>query len=149
MADRPEIEITVSATGVVNQVLLHLVSDQNDADSSEYLAHILSSGLPAGVTITPVSANPGGEPDQIFQDFLLTLPINADSDFDLTFTAESRETSNGDTETASFTVPILYEYNSTTQHAEFTASDQSIWSSGAAFTFDDDRFIGIRTGQFN
>lgn len=149
VADRPEIEITVSATGVVNQVLLHVVSDQNDADSSEYLTHILSGALPAGVTLTPVAANPGGEPDQIVQDFLLTLPINADSDFDLTFTAESRETSNGDTETASFTVPILYEYNSTTQHAEFTASDQSIWSSGAAFTFDDDRFIGIQTGQFN
>ncbi len=149
VADSPLLNVTVSATGVVNQVLLHVVSDQNDADSSEYLTHVLTSALPAGVTITPVSANPGGEPDHIGQDFLLTLPINADANFNLTFTAESRETSNGDTETSTFTVPILLEYNSTTTHTEFAATDQSIWSNGNAFVFDDDRFIGIQTGQFN
>lgn len=149
VADKPVITVTTEATGVVNQVLLHVVADQNDADSSEYLTHILSSALPAGVTISPVDAAPVGQPDHIAQDFLLTLPIDQDTDFDLTFTAESKETSNGDTETASVTVPIVYEYNSTTDHAMFDATDQNIWASGNAFNFTDDRFIGVDTGNFN
>lgn len=149
VADKPVINVTTEATGVVNQVLLHVTADQADADSSEYLTHILSSALPAGVTITPVSAAPGGEPDHIAQDFLLTLPIGQDTNFDLTFTAELKEVSNGDTETASVTVPIVYEYNSTTDHTVFDATDQNIWASGNAFTFTDNRFIGVDTGNFN
>ncbi|MFC0590438.1 Ig-like domain-containing protein [Novosphingobium aquiterrae] len=149
VADRPIINVTTEATGVVNQVLLHVTADQADADSSEYLTHILSSTLPAGVTISPVSVAPGGQPDHIAQDFLLTLPIDQDTNFNLTFTAESQETSNGDTETATYTVPIVYEYNSTTASTVFDATDQNIWSSGAAFTFTDDRFIGVDTGNFN
>lgn len=149
VADTPQISVTVSPTGLVNQVMLHVVTDQDDADSSEYLTSILTSALPAGVTITPVSVAPGGDPDQIAQDFLLTLQIDQDYDFDLTFTVESQESSNLDTETASYTVPIILEYNSTTQSAQFAATGQSIWNSGDAFTFTDDRFIGVDTGEFN
>jgi hypothetical protein len=149
VADSPQIEVTISSTGVVNQVLLSVTADQDDVDSSEFLTQILTNALPAGVTINPVSVVPGGDPDQIVQDFLLTLPIDQDHQFDLTFTVEAKEESNGDTETATFTVPILYEYSSSTQSAQFSATDQSIWSSGDAFTFTDDRFFGVDTGAFN
>ncbi len=149
VADRPTVTVEVSSTGVVNEVLLHVTATQADADSSEYLTQIFSGSLPAGVTITPVATSPGGEPDQIVQDFLLVLPMDQNTNFDLVFTAESRETSNGDTETTTYTVPIVYEYNSTTNAAEFAAEGQNIWASGAAFTYVDDRFIGVDTGYFN
>lgn len=149
VADRPVITATWESTGVVNEVLLHLNVDQADADSSEYLTSLLTSTLPAGVTINPVSVAPGGEPDHIGQDFLLTLPMDQDNTFDLTFTAEAREASNGDTQTETYTIPIVYEYNTTTEAATFLAADQSIWSSGDAFEFVDDRFIGVNTGEFN
>jgi len=149
VADKPVITVVTSATGNVNEVLLSVTVDQDDADSSEYLADLISGALAAGVTISPVSVDPAGEPNQIAHDFLLTLPINQDTNFDLTFTAQSVETSNGDTETSTYTVPIVYEYNTTTKQAEFAAIDQSIWGPGDSFTFVDDRFIGVDTGQFN
>jgi Bacterial Ig domain len=149
VADTPEIAVTVSSTGVVNQIMLHVVADQDDVDSSEFLTSILTNALPAGVTISPVSVAPGGDPDEIVQDFLLTLPIDQDHLFDLTFTVEAEEESNGDTETSTITVPIVYEYNTNTQAAEFSANGQSIWETGDAFTFTDDRFFGVDTGQFN
>ncbi|PKB14442.1 hypothetical protein B0I00_2030 [Novosphingobium kunmingense] len=149
VADRPVITATWETTGVVNEILLHLSADQADADSSEYLTSLLSSTLPAGVTISPVGVATVGEPDHVGQDFLLVLPMDTDNAFDLTFTAESREVSNGDTEIATVTVPIVYEYNATTEQALFLATDQNIWASGGAFTFVDDRFIGVDTGEFN
>ncbi|WP_296680667.1 cadherin-like domain-containing protein [Novosphingobium sp.] len=149
VADRPVITATWETTGVVNEVLLHVSADQADADSSEYLTGLVSGGLPAGVTITPVGVATVGEPDHINQDFLLVLPIDQDTAFDLTFTATAQEVSNGDTETATYTVPIIYEYNTTTDQALFVAADQNIWASGNAFTFVDDRFIGVDTGEFS
>lgn len=149
VADKPVITVVTSATGNVNEVMLSVTVDQDDADSSEYLADLISGALAAGVTISPVSVDPAGEPDQIVQNFLLTLPMDQDTNFDLTFTAQSVETSNGDTETSTYTVPIVYEYNTTTEQAEFAAIDQSIWGSGDSFTFIDDRFIGVDTGYFN
>lgn len=149
VADRPIVTVEASSTGVVNEVLLHVVATQADADSSEYLTQIFSGTLPAGVTINPVATAPGGEPDQIVQDFLLVLPMDQDTAFDLTFTAEARETSNGDTQTETYTIPIVYEYTSTTDHAQFVAEGQNIWDSGAAVDFVDDRFIGVDTGDFD
>lgn len=149
VADRPVITATWETTGVVNEILLHVSAEQADADSSEYLASLLSSSLPAGVTISPVGVATVGEPDTIGQDFLLVLPMDQDTVFDLTFTAQSTEVSNGDTETASVTVPIVYEYTETTNQALFLAADQNIWASGDAFTVVDDRFIGVDTGEFN
>jgi Bacterial Ig domain len=149
VADDPVVSVTVTSTGVVNEVMIRVVADQDDVDSSEFLTSILTNALPAGVTISPVSVTPGGDPDQIVQDFLLTLPIDQDHLFDLTFTVEAEEESNGDTETSTITVPIIYEYNTSTQSAEFAATDQSIWESGGSFTFIDDRFFGVDTGNFN
>lgn len=46
----------------------------------------------------PSGVNPGAEPDQLTQQFVLTLPLDTDTDFDLVITAVSKETSNGDEE---------------------------------------------------
>ncbi len=148
VADIPLFDVLVEATDNVNEVLLTVTVDQDDADSSEFMDSLGTSALPGGVTISPVSVNPAIEPDQIVQQFLLTLPMDQDWDFDLTFTGTAKETVNGDTQTGTYVVPILYEYNSTTVDADFSAVDQSIWDNGNQFTFNDTRFFGVDTGPF-
>ncbi|HSC25625.1 MAG TPA: Ig-like domain-containing protein, partial [Vicinamibacterales bacterium] len=149
VADVPDIDVQVLAGNLVNEIRLIVTATQTDADSSEYIDRVLTSDLPLGVTIAPVTVNPGTEPDQIIEEYLLTLPLDQDADFDLTFTAVSKETSNGDEETGSETIDIVYEYNTTTTPTEFTAENQSIWSTGDEFVFVDDRFVGVDTGPFN
>lgn len=149
VADVPDLDIEILAGSAVNEIVLRVTATQTDADSSEYIDRILTSSLPAGVTLAPVSVDPGTEPDQIIQQYLLTLPLDADASFGLTFTAVAKETSNGDEETASQTIDIVYEYNSTTTPVQFAATNQSIWSTGDEFTFTDDRFVGVNTGNFN
>jgi Bacterial Ig domain len=145
VADVPDITVQVLAGNAVNEIKLIVTAAQTDADSSEFIDKILTSSLPAGVTITPGSVDPGTEPDQIVQEFLLTLPAGQDSNFDLTFTAVSKETSNGDTQDNSVTVEIAFEYNENNYSPTFLAADQSIWDSGDQFTFTDNRFIGVDT----
>jgi len=151
VADVPDLDIQVLAGIAVNEIRLIVTATQTDADSSEFIDRILTNNLdlPVGVTLAPLSLNPGAEPDQIVQEYLLTLPLNTDTDFDLTFTAVSKETSNGDEETATETIEIIYEYNTTTTPVVFAATDQSIWSTGDEFVFVDDRFVGLDTGPFD
>jgi hypothetical protein len=149
VADLPVLEVEVLAGAAVNEVVLRVTATQADADSSEHIDRILASSLPAGVTLVPVEVDPSSEPDQVVQEYLLTLPIDTDTQFDLTFTALAEEASNADQQAASETVAIVYEYNSTTTPVEFGAVDQSIWSSGDEFVFVDDRFIGVNTGNFD
>ena len=149
VADVPDVDVQVLAGAAVNQAILRVTATQTDADSSEFIDRITSSALPAGVTLAPLGANPAGEPDALVQDFLLTLPLDTDTSFDLTFTAVAKETSNGDEQTGTETVEIVYEYNSTTTAVDFFAQDQSIWASGDEFVFVDDRFVGVDTGPFD
>jgi hypothetical protein len=152
VADDPVVTWTVAQGATINEMIITVTATQDDADSSEFLGGIVASvagGMPAGATLVPGAVNPGGEPDQIVQEFILTTAAETDYDFDLEFTANSVETSNGDTESATAVVPIVIDYNTATQDATFTATDQSIWSSGDEFTFLDDRFIGVDTGEFN
>lgn len=152
VADDPLITWTVAQGATINEMIITVTATQNDADSSEFIDQIVASvagGMPPGATLTPGAVNPGDEPDQIVQQFTLTTAAETSFDFDIAFTATSVETSNGDTETATEIVPIVIDYKSVTQDATFTATDQSIWSSGDEFTFVDDRFIGIQTGEFN
>jgi hypothetical protein len=152
VADAPTLTYQVHAGATVNQILIDVTATQNDADSSEFIDQLFASvagGLPAGVTVTPGSINPGTEPDQIVQQFVVTLPLDTDTNFNLDITAISKEVSNGDTQTATVTIPIVNDFNSTTTPVQFTAENQSIWNTGDQFTFQDDRFIGINTGPFD
>ena len=142
VADAPVVSVGVREGATVNQIIFTVATNQVDVDSSEFIDGIMTSGnLPAGATLTPGLVNPGGQPDQITQEFVLTLPADQDANFDLSFTSTSQETSNGDRVDTTVTVPISYEYNEITSNMQFTATDQSIWSSGDQFTFTDDRFI--------
>ena len=149
VADVPDVDVQVFAGAAVNQAILRVTATQTDADSSEFIDRIMTSALPAGVTLAPLGVNPAGEPNVVVQDFLLTLPIDTDTSFDLTFTAVAKETSNGDEQTGTESVEIVYEYNSTTTPVDFFAQDQSIWASGDEFVFVDDRFVGVDTGPFD
>jgi hypothetical protein len=145
VADEPLITYEVAPGANVNEILLTVTATQDDADSSEFLDKIEVGLLPAGVTVTPMSVDPVAEGDQLVQVFKVTTPAQQDLDFALTFTATSKETSNGDTEANSVSVPIVIEYNENDFSQSFLATDQSIWDSGDAFSFTDDRFLGVDT----
>jgi hypothetical protein len=149
VADEPDIAYEIIGSADVHQFTIRVTATQTDADSSEFIDRIEIGGVPPGVTVVPGLVNPGAEPDQLVQEFLVTLPPDTDIDFPLTITAVSKETSNGDEESNSAIIDIVNEFNSTTTATAFTAFDQSIWSSGDAFTFVDDRFVGVNTGEFD
>jgi hypothetical protein len=148
VADVPDLTWSTKAGSAVNKILLDVTAKQTDADGSEFIDRIDLSGLPPGTTVSELGVDPGTQPGTLTHQFELTLPTGVDSVFDLTITATSKETSNGDVQTATATVPIIYEYNTSTKAVEFGAEDQSIWETGSQFTFTDDRFLGIDTGEF-
>ena len=147
VADVPTLSYEIIAGAEVNQVIVKVTATQTDADSSEFMDRIELSGIPAGVTVDFNGENPTSEPDQIVKEFLLTLPMDQDTNFNLGITAVSKETSSGDEESTSLTVPIVLETNAISANRTFQATDQSIWTTGAVFTFDDERFLGINVGD--
>jgi hypothetical protein len=151
VADIPDLTYEIVPGATVNQAIINVTATQTDADSSEFIDRLslTGTGLPAGFTITPGSVNPGTEPDQITQQFVVTFPIDTDVNVPLTLAAISQETSNGDEQTASTVINIVNDFNHTTTPVEFSAQDQSIWDTGNQFTFADDRFLGVNTGDFN
>ena len=155
VADVPTLSYQIIAGATVNELTVRVTATQTDHDGSEFIDLVnwaTAAGLPPGVTITPASVDPSTQPGQLVQDFKVTLPSDASSKFDLTFTATSKEISNGDTQTASMSVPIEYAHKTTDLDTTFHAADQNMWGPGAAFTFTDDRFIGINQdlkGGFN
>lgn len=145
VADVPALGYEIIAGSTVNEIILRVTATQTDDDASEFIDRILLSvpgGLPAG-SIVPGAVNPAGQPGEIVQDFVITLPLNQDTSFTIDITAWSEETSNGDQQSATTSVAIAYEYNRNDFDTTFFATDQSIWSTGDQFTFVDDRFLGI------
>ena len=157
VADVPTLSYEIIAGAEVNELTVRVTATQTDDDGSEFIDLLnweVAGGLPPGVTITPDNVDPNlsSKPGQIVQDFKVTLPHDASSKFDLVFTATATEPSNGDTQTASTTVAIDYAYKATDLDTTFQALDQNMWGAGGAFTFVDDRFIGIDeslAGGFN
>jgi hypothetical protein len=143
VADIPSLSYQIIAGNSADEIIVRVAAAQTDADSSEYIDRIELSGIPDGVTAIPGVLNPGAEPDQIVQDFILTLPLDQDVSFDFGIAAVSKEVSNGDEETNFIAVPIVLEYTENDYAPTFYATDQSIWSSGDQFTFNDNRFIGV------
>lgn len=143
VADIPDLTYEVRAGAETNQLIVSVTAVQTDADGSEFIDGISFSGIPATVTVEPVAYNPVDQPDQITKEFLITLPYGEDTSFDLGITAVSQEESNGDTESATVVVPIAMEYTANDLDRTFMAQSQSIWATGAEYTFTDDRFLGI------
>lgn len=146
VADIPDLTYAILAGDLVNQIIVRVTAAQTDADSSEFIDRIMLNGIPGEVEVSENIYNPTDEPDQIVRDFVLTVPKYLDASFNLAITAVAKETSNGDEETASESIAILYDTNENNFAPTFTAEDQSMWASGDAWSFHDDRFLGIDSG---
>ncbi|MEO5578726.1 MAG: Ig-like domain-containing protein [Sphingomicrobium sp.] len=147
VADDPLISFTVAQGAHINETLVTVTATQNDADGSEYLYDldwlVGGGGAPAGVTITPGSVVPGGQPGQIIQMFTVTTDPEMDWNFDIDFTATSVEMSNGDQEDGTGTQNIEIDYTNNFETLEYIVADQSIWSTGDEFKFAYDEFLGV------
>lgn len=144
VADRPLLDVQMLEGDSVNQIRFIVTATPTDADGSETIDRIEALGLPAGATLTPSGANPGAQPGQLVQEFVLTLPEGQDSKFDLSFQAIAKETSNGDEQSAlsqSFKIEIDHRHQQAEQR--FDTLDQSMWGSGAATDIHSDDFYGL------
>lgn len=149
VADDPVVSIAAAAGVEVNEIVLTVTAEQDDADSSEFITDLLAGAVPAGSSLVLTGVVlPTGD-DVAVSTYLLTVPLNQDSAFDVIFTATSEEVSNGDQESDTGTISIVYDYNETNAVGHFTATNQSMWDTGGEFVLDDERFIGIDTGEFN
>ena len=126
----------------IYDVVIHLTANQNDLDGSEFIDRIDLSGLPSGVMVSPGGINPADQPGQIVQDFVLSLPHNTDTKFDLNITAFSQELSNSDQETVAVSIPIELDINHNATTQTFVALDQSIWGIDVPLP-NLDKFIGV------
>ena len=146
VADDPVITWTVAQGSNINEILLTVTATQTDVDGSEFIDSLASSvagGLPAGVTVTPGSINPATQPGSLTQQFVVTTPAATDVNFNLNFTAVSKELSNGDTESETKTQKIEIDYTHNQNTLTYQVVDQSIWSNGDAFVFDLHKFLGV------
>ncbi len=144
VADAPTLNVETSAGDDVNEIVLTITSALVDTDGSESLEiKIDTDMLPSGATLSRTTiSNPGA-----VEVVLLTLPPDADADFDLVVRAISTEASNNDMAETNQTLEIDLQVNANDSTIGFQAVEQSMWSSGAAFQFIDDTFLGIDTGS--
>jgi hypothetical protein len=143
VADVPALTYEILAGSTVNEVIVRVTATTTDDDGSEFIDSLAFSGVPADVSIVATDLDPADQPGSLTRDFVLTVPLDQSTDFTLGVTATAKETSNGDTETNTINVAIDYDYKATDLDTTFEAVNQSMWGSGGAFTFVDDRFIGI------
>jgi hypothetical protein len=170
VADPPSIVInSVKAGATVDDTLVTFTANAGDfgtpqqgSDFLQSLSLQLTGNVTSGVTLSDTGGvlntatdtfNLSGQ-TQTFTDTVDVkapsigavgpLPLNlADT---LSFTAVNEETEltgSPPTATATASQPINIDYSSNTQRQDFTATDQSIWSNGNAFTFDTSIFLGI------
>jgi hypothetical protein len=144
VADLPVLSYTVEQGASITEILVKVTASENDVDSSEFLDRIVATGMPAGVTVTPVVADPFVENDTVTQTFKVTAPAGQDTKFDLNFTATAKETGNGDTETAAKVLTVEIDFTHNEAIKTFESTGQSIWEASADKPIDDDRFLGIQ-----
>jgi hypothetical protein len=130
-------------------MLVTVTASQDDADSSEFLDRLVAGTIPAGWTLTPAEKNPATEEDTISQVFTLTVPARTDIDFDLGFTAYSREASNGDEEESTLLVPIEIDFTHNETLRTFQTEDQSVWQTGDNEPFHEEPFLGLENQPLN
>lgn len=148
VADNPTFVFSAAQGDDINETILTVTATQTDADGSEYLNNLtwlVGDGLPDGATVVALPGDPlPAEPNAITRQFEITTAAGQDWNFNLLFSAESVERSNGDTQTATATKAIVIDFNSNTLTETFQAEDQSIWSTGGAYTFEYNKFVGIQ-----
>jgi hypothetical protein len=143
VADDPIFEFSVTQGAKINEMSISVTAKQNDADSSEFLDRLVAGAIPAGWTLTPSGNNPATEDDTVTQVFNLTVPTGIDIDQDLTFTAYAKETSNGDEENATLSIPIELDFTHNEADRTFSTDNQSIWGTGSGEPFHETPFLGL------
>jgi Bacterial Ig domain len=144
VADIPDLQVSVVQGAEINVYLINVKATQTDLDGSEFIDRISATGVPDGVTIAPVGdVNPTDEPDQIVTQFVVTVPLGQDTDFNLNITAVSEEESNHDTEQATFVQPIEFDFTHNATQQTFSTTNQSIWDPSLPAAFNDERFVGV------
>ena len=143
VADKPTLAVEVLKTGQADQMTLKVSAEQTDLDDSEFMDRIeLTATDVNGNPLSNLSAflnelihNPDNEELMIDGEFLIDLPSEADTLFDLHVNAYSQETSNGDEAVSTKTIRIETVATNNDFNANFIANDQSIWSSGSTSKF--------------
>lgn len=147
VADNPTFTITAAQGDTINETILTVTATQNDADGSETISDLSWSvlgGLPDGATITALGpVDPGFGADHATQHFLVTTAAGQDWDFDIEYTAQSVESSNGDTQSATAVETIAIDFNSNSQTQIYAVQGQSIWGEGPAYTVNYSEFLGF------
>lgn len=156
VADAALVSAKVVDTLDVHEVVIDISSALVDVDGSEdYVLRI--SGLGEGATLdgaTYVAADDAWyvyDPDGLDQ-VKVRLADGQSHDFDVKIEAISREADGAwnwdktnDTAISSSSVHVEVDFQSDNRTVAFQAVDQSQWTTGAEFTFDDERFIGPDT----
>jgi hypothetical protein len=144
VADIPDLQVSVALGATINEYIVNVTATQTDLDGSEFIDRISWTGVPDGVTITPVGdPNPSDQPDHITMQFVVTVPPKQDTDFNLNITAVSEEKSNGDTEQTTVAQEIKLDFNHNETQQTFSTTNQSIWDPSLPAAFNDDRFLGF------
>ena len=149
VADVPTLQLQASAvSGKPNQIRIYATASSTDRDESEYIDSLKFGPLPAGVSLAMENDNgffnastgiynPETVLGTLEQDFILTLPLGQDQNFDLGFTAFAKENDAAGDEQWSevFQLPIGFESQSVTQDIEYTAL-QNLWGLADEQSFD-------------
>ena len=144
VADIPDLDVNVVLGATINEYLINVTATQTDLDFSEFIDRITWTGVPDGVNITPVGEpDPDDEPNQIEMQFVVTVPLGQDTDFNLNITAVSEEESNHDTEQATVAQQIKFDFTHNETQQTFSTTNQSIWDPSLPAAFNDERFLGL------
>jgi hypothetical protein len=137
VADEPTLTVDVLATEQANMMKLLVSAEQTDLDASEFMDRIELTAtdingvnLDASAFLNETVYNPADESGTVSREFIITLPEQISSVFDLHVNAFSKEASNGDEESNTQTIRVETVAASNTFSADFIADDQNIWSSG-------------------
>ena len=147
VADDPLITFDIAQGATIYDTLVTVTATQNDADGSEDISSLswaIPGGTPAGVTVTPLGPV-SGSGDQLVQQYTVTTAPGMDWNFDVNFTATSREdTSPFDTETQTGTQHIEIDFTHNQSDRTFGTTNQSIWGTGSGEPFDYNPFLGLQ-----
>ena len=160
VADKPTVNVQVLAPGPGDsetETRLLVTATAGDfgtaTQGSDYINRIVFSGLPGGVTlggagIVGDTLTTTGTPGMVTEEVDVFAPSNQSTNFNLGITAFNDEMEgNGSPAEAPQAVsqPIVIDYSQANSNLDFQAQNQSIWTTGTAFTSDFHRFLGIDT----
>lgn len=153
VADVPTVSYEIIETDDVNSFIIRVDAAVTDLDGSEFIRDItLTATLPDGsvmagfdTLISEAGFTPAGNDQTVTYDFLVTLPLGADSDFAINIATTAQEQSNGDTQIASTNLAVRATSQSNAVNTSLQAYDQNMWGTGDAFiaTLDYDSVLNV------